>query len=245
MPGRHFWAHRPATAQVAAASLHGGGSAGRHTVSPFCRRSSRLRPSSSAPVQGRVFFEEVIRQNLAMGRSDHVSLIFNRRVTKRTPSGFRTRVITHGVTPSLHIDYKKKSYRRVLQGRPRYAHGDQRHVRLRTQTTAEISRAAKREGANKPTDACWASHALATMVPWAWKPCTSCTHPRSWMSSGPALRGSRRYWALACYHGALATPRCAPAWHHSWDIPCSTGRMTYELRSLIERIRRSRRRDHG
>ena len=32
MPGRHFRAHRPATAQVAAASLHSGRSAGRHTV---------------------------------------------------------------------------------------------------------------------------------------------------------------------------------------------------------------------
>lgn len=59
------------------------------------------------PVQGRVFFEEVIRENLDMGRSDQVQLIFNRRITKRTPSRFRTRVITDGVVPSLHIDYKK------------------------------------------------------------------------------------------------------------------------------------------
>ena len=33
-------------------------------------------------------------------------MIFNRRVTKRTPSRYRTRVITDGVIPSLHVDYK-------------------------------------------------------------------------------------------------------------------------------------------
>jgi len=59
------------------------------------------------PVSGRVFFEEVIRENLDIGRPDQVQLIFNRRVTKRTPGRFRTRVLTEGVTPSLHIDYKR------------------------------------------------------------------------------------------------------------------------------------------
>ena len=58
------------------------------------------------PAQGRVFFEEVMRENLDLGRPDHVQLIFNRRVTKRTPSRYRTRVITDGVSPSLHVDYK-------------------------------------------------------------------------------------------------------------------------------------------
>lgn len=58
------------------------------------------------PVTGRVFFEEVIRDNLDMGRPDRVQLVFNRRVMRNTPSRFRTRVITHGVTPSLYIDYK-------------------------------------------------------------------------------------------------------------------------------------------
>ena len=34
-------------------------------------------------------------------------MIFDRRVTKRTPSRYRTRVITDGVIPSLHVDYKR------------------------------------------------------------------------------------------------------------------------------------------
>ena len=59
------------------------------------------------PVSGRIFFEEVIRENLDLGRPDRVQLIFNRRVGKRTPGRFRTRVLTEGVVPSLHVDYKR------------------------------------------------------------------------------------------------------------------------------------------
>ena len=59
------------------------------------------------PVTGRLFFEEVIRENLDLGRPDHVQLIFDRRVSQQTPGRFRTRVITEGVTPSLHVEYKK------------------------------------------------------------------------------------------------------------------------------------------
>ena len=58
------------------------------------------------PLCGRIFFEEVIRENLDLGRPDQVQLIFDRRVTKQTPGRFQTRVLTEGVTPSLHIDYK-------------------------------------------------------------------------------------------------------------------------------------------
>lgn len=58
------------------------------------------------PATGRVFFEQVIRDNLDLGRPDRVQLIFDRSVTRRTPGQFRTRVITDGVIPSLHIDYK-------------------------------------------------------------------------------------------------------------------------------------------
>jgi hypothetical protein len=58
------------------------------------------------PRTGRVLFEEVIRENLDIGRPDQVQLIFQRRITKATRGRFRTRVITEGVTPSLHVDYK-------------------------------------------------------------------------------------------------------------------------------------------
>jgi hypothetical protein len=58
------------------------------------------------PVSGRIFFEDVIRENLDIGRPKQVQLIFDRSIIKTTPGAFRTRVITDGVIPSLHIDYK-------------------------------------------------------------------------------------------------------------------------------------------
>ena len=82
------------------------------------------------PLSGRVFFEEVIRENLDIGRPDQVQLIFARRVTKRTPGRFRTRVITEGVTPSLHIDYKHSRIKQYhKEGRA-----------LRTETTINNTR---------------------------------------------------------------------------------------------------------
>jgi hypothetical protein len=62
------------------------------------------------PLAGRVFFEEVIRDNVDLGRPDRVSLIFDRRIIRRgkrtTPGRFRTRIFTDGVVPSLHVEYK-------------------------------------------------------------------------------------------------------------------------------------------
>ncbi len=58
------------------------------------------------PVQGRVLFEEILRDNLDLGRPDQVQLLFDRKIIRRTPGSFRTRVITDGVIPSLHVDYK-------------------------------------------------------------------------------------------------------------------------------------------
>jgi len=58
------------------------------------------------PLKGREFFEEIIRDNLDLGRPDRVQLVFDRVVTKKTPGEYRTRVIQDGVHPSLHIQYK-------------------------------------------------------------------------------------------------------------------------------------------
>jgi hypothetical protein len=58
------------------------------------------------PLRGREFFETVIRENLDLGRPDHVQLLFPRRITRTTPGRFTTHVITKGVNPSLHIAYK-------------------------------------------------------------------------------------------------------------------------------------------
>jgi hypothetical protein len=77
------------------------------------------------PRTGRGFFEEVMRENLDLGRPDQMQLIFNRRISRQTPGPFRTRILTEGVLPSLHVDYKKsriKQYHKENQA-------------LRTETT--------------------------------------------------------------------------------------------------------------
>jgi hypothetical protein len=69
-----------------------------------------LTQALDRPTSGRIFFDQVIRDNLDIGRPDQVGLIFDRRIIRTgpraTPGRFRTRVITDGVTPSLHVDYK-------------------------------------------------------------------------------------------------------------------------------------------
>ena len=59
------------------------------------------------PLRGREFFEEVIRENLDVGRPDRVQLLFERKITRATPGRFTTRVVTDGVVPSLHVEYKR------------------------------------------------------------------------------------------------------------------------------------------
>jgi hypothetical protein len=77
----------------------------RYQVSIFQAEFS-LTQVLDRPQTGRIFFEQIIRENLDLGRPDQVQLIFDRRVRKDTPGRFRTRVLTEGVIPSLHVDYK-------------------------------------------------------------------------------------------------------------------------------------------
>jgi hypothetical protein len=80
------------------------------------------------PVQGRHFFEALIRENLDLGRPDRVGLLFPFRIRRTTPPpafGYRTRVITDGVQPSLHIEYKHSHVKQYFK---------EQHA-LRTETT--------------------------------------------------------------------------------------------------------------
>jgi hypothetical protein len=82
------------------------------------------------PQRGREFFEEVIRENVDLGRPDRIQLLFERRVHKNTPSRFSTRVVTEGVTPSLHVEYKRCHVKQYFkEGRA-----------LRTETTCNDTR---------------------------------------------------------------------------------------------------------
>jgi len=67
------------------------------------------------PLSGRHFFEEIIRENIDLGRPSKVSLIFQRRITKRTPGTFHSRVLTQGVIPSLHVSYKSTKIKQYFK----------------------------------------------------------------------------------------------------------------------------------
>lgn len=68
------------------------------------------------PLSGRILFEELIRENIDLGRPDRIQLIFQRRMPpRRTPASFRTRVITDGVVPSLRVQYKRTKVKQYFK----------------------------------------------------------------------------------------------------------------------------------
>src|ERR1035437_6146161 len=86
------------------------------------------------PLSGRFLFGEGIHGHPDIGRPDQVTLVFGGRLFRkgpnRTPGRFRTRVITDGVTPSLHVDYKHTTIKQYhKEGRA-----------LRTETTINNTR---------------------------------------------------------------------------------------------------------
>jgi hypothetical protein len=94
----------------------------------LCQLEVSLTQVFDRPVQGRHFFEAVIRENLDLGRPNRVRLLFPLRLTRATPPpafGYRTRVITDGVQPSLHIEYKSSHVKQYFK---------EQHA-LRTETT--------------------------------------------------------------------------------------------------------------
>jgi hypothetical protein len=82
------------------------------------------------PVSGRHLFEQIIRENIDLGRPSKISLIFQRRINKRTPGTFNTRVITQGVIPSLHVSYKSTKIKQYFK----------EERALRTETTINNTR---------------------------------------------------------------------------------------------------------
>lgn len=86
----------------------------RHELSVWQLEVSRTQVFVDAE-QGRALVEHLIRDNLDLGRPDRVRLIFERQVTKRTPTEFKTEVITYGVMPSIRIHYKHSALKQYLK----------------------------------------------------------------------------------------------------------------------------------
>jgi hypothetical protein len=77
------------------------------------------------PAAGRAWFEQTISDQLDLGRPDKVQIIFDRKITARTPGRFQTKVITKGVEPVLQAHYKHSKVKQYFkEGRA-----------LRTETT--------------------------------------------------------------------------------------------------------------
>ena len=76
------------------------------------------------PAAGRSFFEQLIRDHLDVGRPDSVSLIFDRRINRRTPGTWRTKVITKGVDPQISCYYRSSRIKQYFK----------EHRALRTET---------------------------------------------------------------------------------------------------------------
>jgi hypothetical protein len=174
-------------------------------------------------VAARIFFEDVIRENLDIGRPKQVQLIFDRGVTKTTPGSFRTRVITDGVIPSLHIDYKGtriKQYHK--EGRA-----------LRTETTINNTRDfyIGKSLRNLPTlrqigfaanPASWKSRPSRTTAFSRRRPSSNSIAPASWTTSGSRLSASPIRWYKqpgmhCCY--SICCPRGSPTMNYEATSP--------------------------
>ena len=77
------------------------------------------------PAAGRAWFEQMIRDQLDLGRPDQIAVVFGRRVSRRTPGRFHTKVIARGVEPAIQVHYKHSKVKQYFkEGRA-----------LRTETT--------------------------------------------------------------------------------------------------------------
>lgn len=77
------------------------------------------------PQAGREWFERTIRDQLTLGRPDHVAVVFARRVIATTPGRFWTRVFNRGDRVGLQVHYTHSKVKQYLkEGRA-----------LRTETT--------------------------------------------------------------------------------------------------------------
>lgn len=77
------------------------------------------------PQAGRDWFERVIRDQLTLGRPDHVAVVFARKVIATTPGRFQTRVFNRGDQVALQVQYKHSKVKQYFkEGRA-----------LRTETT--------------------------------------------------------------------------------------------------------------
>ena len=82
------------------------------------------------PAAGRAWFEATLPDQLTLGRPDQAAVIFGRRVTRRTPGRFHTKIFNRGVEAAIQIHFRASKVKQYFkEGRA-----------LRTETTINDTR---------------------------------------------------------------------------------------------------------
>ena len=77
------------------------------------------------PASGRAWFEQTLPDQLTLGRPDQAALVFGRRVSRRTPGRFHTKIINRGTEAAIQVHYRASKVKQYFkEGRA-----------LRTETT--------------------------------------------------------------------------------------------------------------
>ena len=135
-------------------------------------------------------------------------------MTRRTPARMRTRILTQGVTPSLHVYYKNtriKQYHKE-QRALRTETTDQQHLRLRhRQTTAQFAEAARNRLPRQPPAARSRApqlrlHTRRADLSAGQRPGRACRPARL----RTALCRSTLFLVAACHHHVPPAPRRLP-----------------------------------
>ena len=172
------------------------------------------------PFTGRVFFEEVIRENLDLGRPDQVQLIFDRRITKQHAGPVPHARDHRGGHPVAAHRLQAFPDQAVSQGRPRPA--DRDHDQRSPATSASASGCPICPpcggSAFKPIDVSWTSNGSATTARWAKTRSTGSMSRSRSTGNGPAVCASPtwpcrpcslRCWCFVSCLGVFPTATCA------------------------------------
>ena len=199
------------------------------------------------PVPGRVFFEQVIRENLDLGRPDQVQLIFDRKINRTDPGPVPHPGAHRGRHPVAAHRLQAHAHQAVPQGRPGAAHRDhdQRHLRLRHRQAAEQPARSCARSALRPTDVCSTSNASATTACSPKTPSRPSTARSRQVANAPRacaspIRASNRsLHALVLFRLLANGFRCADLRNHLAALVGTRSRnrsrqgaITYQLRRL-------------
>ena len=82
------------------------------------------------PTAGRAWFEQTVPDQLTLGRPDQAAVIFGRRISRRTPGRFHTKIFNRGTEAAIQIHFRASKVKQYFkEGRA-----------LRTETTINDTR---------------------------------------------------------------------------------------------------------